>query len=157
MGAAVVPRLAFAAETDLRPRFNAGGNGDRETALSTLRAASLTGRAGFFDDSSLAAARATIARPDETLVKLTLAVPQGTYLAPLLDQARQLFPRLYGNVDCAWTDAAPLVPSVAGLNPANVEETVRRYLEEQQMPDDERAELMALVAELRAVPAGADE
>ena len=109
------------------------------------------------DEASLAAARATIERPDETLVKLTLAVPQGTYLAPLLDQARQLFPRLYGNVDCAWTDAAPLVPSVAGLNPANVEETVRRYLEEQQMPDDERAELMALVAELRAVPAGADE
>jgi exonuclease SbcD len=109
------------------------------------------------DEDSLAAARATIGRPDETLVKLTLTVPQGTYLAPLLDQARGLFPRLYGNVDCAWTDAAPLVPSVEGLNPANVEETVRRYLEEQQMPDDERAELLALVTELRAVPAGADE
>lgn len=110
-----------------------------------------------FDEESLAAARGTIARPDETLVKLTLQVPQGTYLAPLLDQARQLFPRLYGNVDCDWTDAAPLVPSVEGLNAANVEETVRLYLEEQQMPDDERAELMALVAELRAVPTGADE
>ena len=84
-------------------------------------------------------------------------MPQGTYLAPLLDQARRLFPRLYGNVDCAWTDAAALVPSVEGLNPVNVEETVRRYLEEQQMPDDERAELLALVTELRAVPAGADE
>lgn len=109
------------------------------------------------DEESLAAARARIERPDETLVKLTLQVPQGTYLAPLLDQARLLFPRLYGNVDCDWTDAAPLVPSVEGLNPANVEETVRRYLEEQQMPDDERAELLALVTELRAVPAGADE
>ncbi len=109
------------------------------------------------DEASLAAERARIERPDDTLVKLTLQVPQGTYLAPLLDQARQLFPRLYGNVDCDWTDAAPLVPSVAGLNPANVEDTVRRYLEEQQMPDDERVALLELVGELRAVPAGADE
>jgi exonuclease SbcD len=109
------------------------------------------------DEASLVAERAKIERPDETLVKLTLTVPQGTYLAPLLDQARRLFPRLYGNVDCAWTDAAPLIPSVEGLNPANVDETVRRYLEEQQMPDGERAELLALVTELRAVPAGADE
>ncbi len=109
------------------------------------------------DDESLAAARATLERPDETLVKLTLQVPQGTYLAPLLDQARQLFPRLYGNVDCDWTDVAPLVPTVAGLNPANVEETVRKYLEEQPMPDGERAALLELVTELRAVPAGADE
>jgi DNA repair exonuclease SbcCD nuclease subunit len=109
------------------------------------------------DEESLVAARARMERPDETLVKLTLEVPQGTYLAPLLDRARQLFPRLYGNVDCAWTDIAALVPSVAGLNPANVEETVRRYLEEQQMPDDERDALLELVTELRAVPAGVDE
>ncbi len=108
------------------------------------------------DEESMAAARATLERPDETLVKLTLQVPQGTYLAPLLDQARLLFPRLYGNVDCDWTDIAPLVPTVAGLNPANVEETVRRYLEEQPMPDDERDALLELVTELRAVPAGAD-
>jgi hypothetical protein len=109
------------------------------------------------DEDGLAAARARMERPDETLVKLTLEVPQGTYLAPLLDRARQLFRRLYGNVDCAWTDVAPLAPSVAGLNPANVEETVRRYLEEQQMPDDERDALLELVTELRAVPAGVDE
>ncbi len=108
------------------------------------------------DETTLVAGAATIARPDVTLVKLTLQVPQGTYLAPLLDRARQLFPRLYGNVDCAWTDAAPLVPTVAGLNPADVEETVRRYLGEQQMPEDERAALLELVTELRALPAGAD-
>src|SRR6185312_9018973 len=108
------------------------------------------------DEETLEAARATLARPEETLVKLTLHVAQGTYLAPLLDRARQLFPRLYGNVDCEWTDVAPLVPTVAGLNPANVEETVRRYLEEQQLPEDERGELLKLVAELRAVPAGVD-
>jgi exonuclease SbcD len=109
------------------------------------------------DEDTMAAARATVARPDATLVKLTLQVPQGTYLAPLLDQARQLFPRLYGNVDCEWTDAAPIVPVLMGLNTANVEETVRRYLEEQQMPDEERGALLALVTELRAVPAGGDE
>ena len=109
-----------------------------------------------YDEASLVAAHAAIERPDETLVKLTLAVAQGTYLAPLLDRARQLFPRLYGNVDCDWTDVAPLVPTVAGLNPANVDETVRRYLEEQQMPDDERDALIELVTELRAMPTGAD-
>ena len=108
------------------------------------------------DEASLVAEAAKIARRAETLVKLTLQVPQGTYLAPLLDRARQLFPRLYGNVDCDWTDVAPLVPTVAGLNPANVEETVRRYLEEQQMPEDERDALLELVTELRAIPAGAD-
>src|SRR5205085_9637782 len=93
------------------------------------------------DEESLAAACASLERPDETLVRLTLAVPEGTYLAPLIDQARQLFPRLYGNVECQWTDAEATKPSVEGLNPANVEETVRRYLEEQPMPAEERASL----------------
>jgi exonuclease SbcD len=108
------------------------------------------------DEEAMTAACAGLDRPERTLVKLTLDVPRGTYLAPLLDRARQLFPRLYGNVECAWTDAAQTAPSVEGLNPANVEDTVRRYLEEQRLPDDERAELMALLTELRGVPAGAD-
>jgi exonuclease SbcD len=101
------------------------------------------------DEETLAAAAKALPRRDETLVKLTMHVPRGTYLAPLLDQARQLFPRLYGNVDCDWSDEDVVAPSVEGLNPANVEETVRRYLEEQQLPEDERAELMELVGELR--------
>jgi exonuclease SbcD len=109
------------------------------------------------DEESLAAARDRIERPGETLVRLTLEVPYGTYTAPLIEQARRLFPRLYGNVEHAWTGTDAVAPSVEGLNPANVEETVRRYLEEQQMPDDERAALMALVSELRLAAAGADE
>jgi hypothetical protein len=108
------------------------------------------------DEQTMAAARDAIDRPDQTLVRLTLEVPRGTYLAPLLDQARRLFPRLYGNVECAWTDEAPVAPSVEGLNPADVDDTVRRYLESQEMPEDERAELLTLLAELRAIPVGAD-
>jgi exonuclease SbcD len=102
------------------------------------------------DGDSLERAHAAIARPDETLVKLTLVVPYGTYTAPLVERARQLFPRLYGNVEHDWQDVEQVAPSVEGLNPANVEETVRRYLEEQDLPDDERGELMGLVRELRA-------
>lgn len=108
------------------------------------------------DEEELAAARERMERPDETLVKLTLAVPYGTYTALLIDRARQLFPRLYGNVDHAWEGAAEVAPSVLGLNPAHVEETVRRYLEEQQMPEEEREALMALVLELRRAPAEVD-
>jgi len=50
----------------------------------------------------------------------------------------------------AWTDAESLeAPLVEGLNPANVEETVRWYLDDQQMPDEEREALMALALGLR--------
>jgi len=109
------------------------------------------------DEDELIAARERLERPDDTLVKLTLVVPYGTYTAPLIDRARQLFPRLYGNVDHQWEGAADVAPSVSGLNPAHVEETVRRYLEEQQMPDEERDALIALVGELRgAAHTGAD-
>jgi hypothetical protein len=77
-------------------------------------------------------------------------VPRGTYAAPYLEKARDAFPRLYGNVEMDWTDAEETEkPAIEGLNPANVEETVRRYLDEQQMPDDEREALMLLVHELR--------
>jgi exonuclease SbcD len=101
------------------------------------------------DEEELTAARDRLQRPDETLVKLTLQVPYGTYTAPLVDRARQLFPRLYGNVEHEWEDA-PKIEVIEGLNKANLEETVRRYLEEQQMPDGEREALMQLVGELRA-------
>ena len=102
-------------------------------------------------EDDLAAQAKTIDRLDETLVKLILRVPRGTYAAPFLDRARQLLPRLYGNVEMDWTDAEEVqTPAVEGLNPANVEDTVRRYLEEQQMPEDERDALMGLVHELRA-------
>ncbi|HYM15824.1 MAG TPA: exonuclease subunit SbcD [Dehalococcoidia bacterium] len=101
------------------------------------------------DEDELIAARERLQRPDDTLVKLTLAVPYGTYTAALLETARRLFPRLYGNVEHDWQDA-PEPAAIEGLNKADVEETVRRYLEEQAMPDDERAALMQIVAELRA-------
>ena len=102
-------------------------------------------------EADLAAQGKTLDRLDETLVKLILRVPHGTYAAPFLDKARQLFPRLYGNVEMDWTDADDAQkPAVEGLNPANVEDTVRRYLDEQQMPEEERDALMALVHELRA-------
>ena len=102
------------------------------------------------DEDSLRAARATIDRPEATLVKLTLEVAEGTYTAPLVDLARQLFPRLYGNVEHAWIGTEQIAPAVDGLNPANVEDTVRRYLEEKMLPEEERDALMSLVGELRA-------
>ena len=49
-----------------------------------------------------------------------------------------------------WTDTDEQTPAVEGLNPANVEDTVRRYFDEQQMPEEERDALMLLVHELRA-------
>lgn len=101
------------------------------------------------DDESLVAAHGAMPRPNDTLVKLTLQVPVGTYTAPLQERARQLFPRLYGNVEHDWQGAEALTPSVAGLNPANVEETVRSYLEEQKLPTDELAAMLELVTELR--------
>lgn len=108
------------------------------------------------DEETLEAAAAALPRRDETLVKLTLQVPDGTYTAPLQARARELFPRLYGNIEHEWQGVEQVAPSVAGLNPANVEETVRRYLEEQMLPEDERAELMALVGELRHAQMEAD-
>ena len=72
--------------------------------------------------TTLHAAAAALDRRDETLVKLTLVVPHGTYTAPLLDLARQLFPRLYGNVEHRVARRAEgRRPSVAGLNPADVD------------------------------------
>ena len=102
------------------------------------------------DEDDMVAQSKDIARIDDTLVKLILNVSRDTYPAPLIDKARQLFPRLYGNVEMEWADEQEEAPAVEGLNPANVEETVRRYLEEQQMPDNEREALMELVVELRA-------
>ncbi|MEX2245080.1 MAG: metallophosphoesterase [Dehalococcoidia bacterium] len=107
-------------------------------------------------EDDLHAAAARLDRPAETLVRLTLRVPFGTYTAPLVETARTLFPRLYGNVEHEWEGGPEVAPSVEGLNPADVEDTVRRYLEEQQMPEEERAELMALVHELRGVTAEAE-
>jgi exonuclease SbcD len=101
-------------------------------------------------EDEIDAAAEKLDRIDDTLVKLILRVPHGTYAAPYLERARRVFPRLYGNVEMDWTDAEEQEKAaIEGLNPANVEETVRRYLEEQQMPDDERDALMLLVHELR--------
>jgi DNA repair protein SbcD/Mre11 len=145
-------------ERDYEPRVllaDIGPTGVREIMSLPLDPTPIAGVVAQ-DEESLAAAAATLPRRDETLVRLTLEVAQGTYIAPLLDQARGLFPRLYGNVECVWTDETKVEASVEGLNPANVEETVRRYLEEQMLPEDERAALMALVSELRAVAVEVD-
>lgn len=128
--------------------------GVREIASLPLEATPFEAIEGTTEEE-LVAARSNIARPDQTLVKLTLRVPYGTFTQPLVDRARELFPRLYGNVEHEWEGLEAVAPSVAGLNPANVEETVRKYLEEQRMPDDEREALLQLVAELRAAPAEA--
>lgn len=100
-------------------------------------------------EEDLVAAAQNIERLDDTLVKLTLQVARDTYPAPLIDKARQLFPRLYGNVEMDWVEELEEPAAVSGLNPANVEETVRRYLEGIPMPDEEREELMTLVVDLR--------
>jgi exonuclease SbcD len=111
-------------------------------------------------EDELVAARAGIDRPGETLVKLTLRVPYGTFTQPLVDRARELFPRLYGNVEHVWEGVEKVTASVAGLKPVNVEDTVRGYLEQQQnvpLTPEERVGIMELVTELLAAPAGADE
>jgi exonuclease SbcD len=100
-------------------------------------------------EEQMAAQARTLERIDDTLVKLVLRIERGTYAAPLLDKARQLFPRLYGHVEMDWIETEQEDTAIEGLNPANVEETVRRYLDEQQMPEEERDALMALVHELR--------
>lgn len=100
-------------------------------------------------EAQMAVQATQIKRIDDTLVKLVLQVERGTYAAPLLDRARQLFPRLYGHVEMDWIETEPEETAIEGLNPANVEETVRRYLDEQQMPDEEREALLTLVHELR--------
>ncbi len=100
-------------------------------------------------EEELHAAAAAIERPAETLVKLTLVVPYGTYTAPLVDVAHQLFPRLYGNVEHEWLDAPKVEATVAGLNPADVDGNIERYIDEQQITAEEKAALLELVRELR--------
>lgn len=94
--------------------------------------------------------RRSLARPEETLVKLRLRVPFGTYTAGLIEAARRLFPRLYGNVEHEWLGVPEAAPSVAGLDARDVEGTVQRYLEEQVPDAEERSALLVLVRELQA-------
>jgi DNA repair exonuclease SbcCD nuclease subunit len=101
-------------------------------------------------DADLQEARDRLAKPDATLVKLRLKVPYGTYTAPLINEARQLFPRLYGNIEHEWVGAPTVAPSVSGLDPKDVSGAIRRYLEDQVPDEEERAELVELVDELRA-------
>lgn len=145
-------------EKDYAPRVllaDVGAQGAREITSLPLDPTPFAAITAESEDE-LNAARANIERPDETLVRLTLRVPFGTYTAPMVEQARQLFPRLYGNVEHAWTETETIAPTVDGLNPANVEETVRRYFEQQELPEEEREALMELVHELRRAPAGVD-
>jgi exonuclease SbcD len=140
-----------AGERDYEPRVllaDIGPQGLREITSLPLDPTPFAIVTASAEDEIIAQAKA-IERINETLVKLILRVPRGTYAAPLLDCARQQFPRLYGNVEMDWTDEPEHETVVEGLNPANVEDTVRRYLEEQQMTDEERAALMELVRELR--------
>jgi exonuclease SbcD len=99
-------------------------------------------------EAELRAARDRLERPEETLVRLRLEVAYGTYTAPLIDAARILFPRLYGDVKHEWQGRPVVEPAVQGLNPGEVGATVRRYLEEQVKDETERAALLALVDEL---------
>jgi hypothetical protein len=89
-----------------------------------------------------------MARPEETLVKLRLRVPYGTYTAPLIARAQELFPRLYGNVEHEWLGMPEVAPTVEGLDPRNVGDSIQRYLAEQVTDEKEREQLLALVHEL---------
>lgn len=100
-------------------------------------------------EDELEAAAGFMRRRDETLVKLRLRVPFGTFTAPLIDRARQLFPRLYGSVDYDWLDQPQAVGEAAGLDPADVPGTVRWYLEQQGLDSEELSQLLELVDELR--------
>jgi DNA repair exonuclease SbcCD nuclease subunit len=106
-------------------------------------------------EEDLRAEREALRQPDLTLVKLHIRAPYGTYTAPLIARARELFPRLYGNVEHEWTGAPVVEPTVSGLNVEDVTSTIHRYLEEQVPDSEERAALLELVGELR-VAAGDD-
>jgi exonuclease SbcD len=92
---------------------------------------------------------AAMARPEDTLVRLKLRAKYGTYTAPLLDAARRLFPRIYGNPEYEWLDRPEVQPSIVGLERHDVIGTIQRYIDEQVEDADERAGLKALVNELR--------
>jgi aromatic ring hydroxylase len=101
-------------------------------------------------EEELDAHRLAMARPDETLVKLKLHVPYGTYTAPLISAAQELFPRLYGNIQHEWVGMPAVAPTVEGLDPKDVSGSIQRYLQDQVQDSDERAELLALVQEINA-------
>lgn len=146
-------------ESSYEPRVllaDIGADGLRSVTSLPLEATAFSAVEASSDDD-LIVAHAQMERPNETLVKLTLRVAYGTFTQPLVDRARELFPRLYGNVEHEWEGVEMLAPSVAGLNPANLEDTIRRYLEEQDLPEPERMALIDLVMELRAAPAGEPE
>src|SRR5215211_645236 len=99
-------------------------------------------------EADLEREREWMKEPGRMLVKLSLRVPYGHYTAPLIHRARELFPRLYGNVEHIWEDKPVAAPVARDLDPADVPGTVRRYLEQQDLSDDERAALLQLVEEL---------
>lgn len=103
--------------------------------------------AGSEDDLHDAAAR--IERLAETLVKVRLQVPRGTYAAPLLDTARSVFPRLY-DAAFEWADAPAASAKPAGDAPplTSVRDTLHWYIQRHQLDGDERAALLALGDEL---------
>ena len=101
------------------------------------------------DEETLRAAAAGIDRIGETLVRLKLEVPYGTYTGALASLARQLFPRLYGNIDHSWTDAEEALPEVTSIDPADVRGNVRSYIEKMAKAN-ERDALLAIVDELLA-------
>ena len=106
-------------------------------------------------EDELRARHAQLPRPEETLVRLRLQAQFGTYTAPLIDLARQLFPRLYSNVEHEWTGAPEVRPPVEGIDPADVQGTIRRYLAQQGLDKEEHDLLIALLSELSDTGAGA--
>jgi len=92
--------------------------------------------------------RGFMAEPERTLVKLHIRAPYGTYTAPLINTAKELFPRLYGDVQHEWTGAPAVTPSVEGLNVNDPQTTIRRYIEDQVPDEKEREQLLELVDEL---------
>lgn len=102
-------------------------------------------------EEEMHAAAAAIARPADTLVKLRLLLPPGAYPAPMLALARPLFPRLYGNVEIEYAaDPATTAPADPSDAPpiASVRATVEWYFARRELPDEERAALLALTDEL---------
>ena len=105
-------------------------------------------------ETELEAAAGFMRRREEALVKLWLRVPFGTFTAPLIDRARRLFPRLY-SVEFEWLDQPQPVGAATGLDPSDVPGTVRWYLEQQELDEEERTALLELMDELRREEAGA--
>lgn len=97
----------------------------------------------------LAAARDALADPGRTMVSLTVDADAGS-MGVLSSRARELFPRLYGEVTRRRPPPGVIGASVVGFDRSDVSGTVRGWLERNLIEDPDAPALSALAEELLA-------